>query len=181
MESKDDENAEKLESKYPPPGIKCGQVSAEDKANNAGRGRDPPQTPKANARSFPSYVPVMNVTVAGRISTVPIPSNIDQPTRSMVAFWLTAAMDVPTPYIAAPMRNVLFLQMYSAASPDQHEGCLHQGVDGDDGLDGEEIRVQVICNSTHGYFHGGRVNDQDECCQADDEEDSPPEGTALFH
>ena len=53
--------------------------------------------PSANARFLPVYVPVMIEAVAGVINAAPIPSNIDQPIRSMVALMLKAATVVPTP------------------------------------------------------------------------------------
>jgi len=74
-------------------------------------------TPKLTALSLPSYDTNINVAVNGIIRAAPIPSIIDQPTSSISTFRHKAAIIVPTPYIAVPIINVLFMPIISPSLP----------------------------------------------------------------
>ena len=68
---------------------------------------------KANVRLSQEYVPLIMEMMAGSINAPATPSTTAYPTNSIVAFKLMAAVNVPTPYSAAPIKNSFFLPTMS--------------------------------------------------------------------
>jgi len=137
MESKDDEKDDQLEGKSPPPGVESGQVSAENKAKDAGHRGDPAPDTEGKCPFFPLVGPG-NERYRCREHQHRADPFKDRPAyeehgcvmadcsrKSPDA--INHSTDHERPL---PPDEVLEL------CPDQHEGSLHQGIDGDDGLDG---------------------------------------------
>src|SRR5690606_37428320 len=137
MESKDDEKDDQLKSKHPPPGVVGGQVSAEDKAKDAGCRCNPAPDTEGECPFFPL---VCSGNESDRCREHQYRAD---PLKYRPAYeehgCILAGCGRENPdaiHRSTDQERSLSPDEILELCADQHEGGLHKGINGDDGLNG---------------------------------------------